>query len=368
MLSEFSFDAKGLGNALKIGALIAVIFISFDFGSRRGVDLLAAASALKAQKNSVVVPAVKAKSPASETGTAFLGTGTTSAVYFRKTNLPANVPAVDGAGTIAIDLETGAILFEKNKDDVYPTASIAKLMTAVIVQETLASSTVITAGSDAISTYGNSGGIVAGESFRVSDLLYGLLLPSSNDASRMFELTQDQPVGKFVSAMNAKAASLGMARTHYADSSGLKQETVSSVSDLVKLLRYIYTKHPEIIATSRARRHSVVSGGRKIRHIWDNINWPAGDKKFIGGKAGFTDEAIETMAGIWIINPSKSGTRPIGIAILGSRRRVSDVRAIVSYIENQFIYGTTTPANNLKKPSTSFSGAAILEAVEQYLR
>lgn len=365
MRHEFAFDSGGLGNALKIGALIAVIFISFDFGSRQGVDLFAAASALAAQKSKVAVPAVKAKGPASETKTAFLGTGTTSLVYFRKTNLPRNVPAVDGAGAIAVDLETGAILFEKNKDDVYPTASIAKLMTAVVVQETFASSTVITAGSDAISTYGNSGGIVRGESFRVSDLLYGLLLPSSNDASRMFELTQEN----FVSAMNAKAATLGMTYTHYADSSGLNQETVSSVSDLVRLLRYIYIKHQEIMTVSRTRRHTVISGGRKIRHIWDNINWLVGDKKFLGGKAGFTDEAIETMAGIWLIDPSKSGTRPIGIVILGSRHRVSDVRAIIGYIENRFVYGTTTTStNDPPKPSITFSGAALLEAVKEYLR
>lgn len=364
MRYEFSFDVKGLGNALKIGALIAVIFISADAGSRQGADLLATASAIRARKNIPAISTTKPKKPAAENSAAFNSISTTSAAYFRKTNLPRNVPAVDGAGAIAADLDTGAILFEKNKDDTYPTASIAKLMTAVIAQETLASSTVITAGSDAILTYGNTGGIVRGESFRVDDLLYGLLLPSSNDAARMFELSQEN----FASAMNRKAATLGMTRTHYADSSGLNQETVSSASDLVKLLRYIYIKHQEITVASRTHEYRAVSGGRKLRHIWDNVNWPAGDQKFLGGKAGFTDEAIETMAGIWLVNPSKSGTRPIGIVILGSHRRVSDVRAIVRYIENQFIYGTTTLTDNLQKPSASFSGAAILEAVEQYLK
>ncbi|MBI4225162.1 MAG: D-alanyl-D-alanine carboxypeptidase [Candidatus Sungbacteria bacterium] len=377
MQDAFSFDRKGVWDILKIGALIAVIFISFDFGSRQGQDLLAAASALKIQKGKPAAPVPKIKNPPSGSALSLLSTSTASAVYFRKTNLPANVPVVEGAGAIAVDLETGAILFEKNKDDIYPTASLAKLMTAVIAQETFASSTIITAGSDSVSTYGNSGGIVRGESFRVSDLLYGLLLPSSNDASRMFELAQDPlrhpPAGGadggFVSAMNAKAASLGMTRTSYVDSSGLKQDTASSAADLVKLLRYIYLKHPEIAAASRTRQHSVVSGGRKIRHIWDNINWPAGDKKFLGGKAGFTDEAIETMAGIWSVNPSQSGNRPIGIAILGSRHRVSDTRAIIRYIENRFVYGTTTPlTHDAPKPGIIFSGAALLEAVKEYLR
>jgi len=363
MWHEFSFDAQSAANLLKIGLLIAVIFISFTFLSQQGADLLATTSADKTRKNSpALVPSIEPKNRAADISPGIVATSTT---YFRKTNLPHHVPVVGGAGALAVDLETGAILFEKNKDDVYPTASVAKLMTGVIAQESLASSTIVTAGSDAISTHGNSGGIVRGESFRVGDLLYGLLLPSSNDAARMFELTQEN----FVSLMNAKAATLGMTRTHYADSSGLRQETVSSAADLAKLLRYIYARHPEITTASRARRHSVVSDGRKIRHIWDNINWPAGDPKFLGGKAGFTNEAIETMAGIWLVNPSKSDSRPIGIVILGSRRRVNDVRAIVRYVETQFVYGAATVlTDSMPKPDAPFSGAAIFESVKEYLR
>ena len=182
MRHEFSFDVKSTGAALKIGVLTAVIFISADFGSRQGADLLVAAAKTAAYRNASALPlsAPKSKSPPVATST-FISDMTantaSSGAYFRKTNLPANVPIVEGAGAIAVDLETGAVLFEKNRDDMYPTASVAKLMTAVIAQETLASSTVITAGADAVSTYGNSGGIVRGESFRVQDLLYGLLLP-----------------------------------------------------------------------------------------------------------------------------------------------------------------------------------------------
>lgn len=362
MRHEFSFDTNGLGAVLKIGVLVAVIFVSADVGSQQGADLLATAGRTSARAHSA--PSISTHDIRSGKSPALTNVSTTSAVYFRKTNLPRNVPVVDGAGVIAADLETGAILFEKNKDDSYPTASLAKLMTAAIGQETFASSSVITAGSDAASFYGNSAGIVSGESFRWSDLLYGLLLPSSNDVARMIERSQPN----LLASMNAKAQELGMTHTHYADPSGLSQDTVSSASDLIKLLRFIYLKHPEIMTASRTREYRVTSGGRKIRHIWDNINWPAGDRRFLGGKAGFTTEAIETMAGIWLVNPSQSGSRPIGIITLGSRRRVNDVRTMVSYIETQFVYGTTTLTNNLQKTNSRFSGAAILEAVREYLR
>ncbi len=92
MQDEFSFDRNGVWDILKIGALIAVIFISFDFGSRQGQDLLAAASALKIQEEKTAAPASKTKSPASETALSLLNTSTTTAVYFRKTNHPQTFP------------------------------------------------------------------------------------------------------------------------------------------------------------------------------------------------------------------------------------------------------------------------------------
>ena len=317
MLHEFSFDKEHILETLKISALVVVIFVSGHLSAREGTKLIETVG---------ISNTIKRGMPAIATTTPKISAATSSpAHFFRKINLPQGVPVVEGAAAIAAGIETGAVLFEKNKDDMYPTASLAKLMTAVIAQETLASSTIITSGSEAISTYGNSGGIVGRESFREDDLLYGLLLPSSNDAARMIELSQKN----FVPAMNKKASELGMTHTHYADSSGLTPDTTSSVSDLVKLLQYIYANHPDIMAVSRTREHVAVSGGRKLRHIWDNVNWPAGDSKFLAGKAGFTDEAMSTMAGIWLINPLKSGARPIAIVVLGTHQRVSDVRSIV---------------------------------------
>lgn len=278
--------------------------------------------------------------------------------YFKKTRLPHEVPVVSAAGAIAIDLETGAILFQKNSKDIYPTASVAKLMTAVITEEYISSSTIIAAGEDSISAYGNTGGMVKGESFLARDLLYGLLLPSSNDAARMLELAHPD----FIALMNDKAQKLGMAHTNFADASGLNQNTVSNVSDLAALLKYILISHPHIALVSRTRTYAAVSSGRKLRHIWDNVNWPAGDARYLGGKAGFTDESLQTMAGAYALNPSGTGPRPIALVVLGSRNRITDIRSIARYIEDQFIYGAIL-THNSEKPSAAFSGASIFEAV-----
>lgn len=257
--------------------------------------------------------------------------------YVRKNNLPHRVPEVTAAAVLATDLETGTILFEKNKQDAFPIASVTKLMTAAIATETIPTSTPLTVSQEALNTYGNSAGLTKGEVFSAAKLLYGLILPSSNDAARMYELAKDN----FLAAMNQKAEGLGMTHTRYADSSGLSKESISSASDLFKLLRYIADNHPDILEVSRYPQYATVSEAKNIRHVWRNVNWPSGDSRFLGGKAGWTEDSLQTMVGIYGINPSEYGGRRIAVVVLGSRDRVRDTRAIIRYIEQGFIYGGT---------------------------
>jgi len=279
--------------------------------------------------------------------------------YFRKTNLPHKVPEVTAAGAIAADLETGAILFEKNKNDPYPTASVAKLMTAAVATETLASSTVLTITDEILSTYGNSAGLVKGEQFTVANLLYALILPSSNDAARAYELTRNT----FLSDMNKAAQKLGMAHSRFADGSGLDQNTIASAHDLFKLLHHLFSNHPAILSLSRLPSFTARVHNKKTTHTWNNINWPRGDARFLGGKAGWTEDSLQTMAGVFGITPSEYGSRPIGIVVLGSRNRVGDVRAIIRYLEGEFIYGAVS-ADNRNDAHIIRTAAAVYEAVQ----
>lgn len=278
--------------------------------------------------------------------------------YFRKTNLPHSVPEVTAASALAADLDTGHILFEKNKTDPFPTASVTKLLTALAALESIASSTEFMITREAYEIYGNSAGFSVGEQFSFTDLLAALILPSSNDAAKVFELAAED----FIGLMNKKAQELGMKQSFFADSSGLSQENVASAADLLLLLKDLYHKQPAVLELSTKKELTTISLGKKIRHTWRNVNWPAGDKRFLGGKAGWTEDSLQTMAGIYNVCVSEFCGRPVAIIVLGSRDRVRDVRAVISYLEKEFIYGSLLSENKTLRKIPA--GAAIFEAVE----
>ena len=284
-----------------------------------------------------------------------------SFAYFRNTLLPHAVPEVTAAAALAADIDTGEVLFEKNKNDAYPTASLTKLMTAVIATEKVKPSRLLAVGDEALATYGNSAGLVKGEAFPASDLMHGLILESSNDIAVMFQLA----VLHFISDMNERAKKLALAKTFFEDSSGLSRNNVTSAADLFSLLRFIDTTYPDILVWSRDAVYPVTSVGKKRTHVWSNVNWPRGDKRYLGGKAGFTDDSLQTMAGLWSTRMSEYGGRRIAITLLGSRSRVQDVRAIIAYLEKVFVYGFSSVADQKSRSAAiSSEGAMIWEALD----
>ncbi len=287
-----------------------------------------------------------------------LDNSTTDFAFFRRSNLPHQVPEVSAAGVLAEDLETGQILFEKNKNDSFPIASVSKLMTATVAMESLKLDDVLTIDREAISAGGTLSGITSGESFKVLDLLYAMILPSANDVATAFRLHDP----KFLEKMNGKAKELGMEQTHYQDSSGLSQENISSAGDLFKLLRYVNGKHPDLLKLTAQKDYSLVSLDKKHKYYWLNVNWPRDDKRFLGGKAGWTSNALQTIAGIYGVRLYEYGWRPIVITVLGSRNRIQDVRAIIKYLESSFVYGNVNKKEEAKNPIIQ-EGASIYQSL-----
>lgn len=273
-----------------------------------------------------------------------------SFVYFRNTLRPHAVPEVSAASALAADIDTGEILFEKNKNDAYPTASLTKLMTALIAIDEVKPSRLLAVGDEALATYGNSAGLVRGEVFPASDLLHGLILESSNDIAVMFELAAPH----FIDRMNARAKKIGLSSaTAFKDSSGLSRDNTTSAADLFTLLRFIDASYPDVLQWSRDAAYTVASANKKKAHVWANVNWPRGDKRYLGGKAGFTDDSLQTMAGIWSVRMAEYGGRRIAITLLGSRNRVRDARAIIAYLEKVFVYGFASGADQKSRSLSS---------------
>ena len=241
-------------------------------------------------------------------------------------------PKISAQSYLIGDLDTGEIIFSKNASDVYPTASLAKLMTATVSLEAVNQYQRATVSKNALTTYGEQGGLKAGETFEVKDLIYPLLLESSNDAAEV--LAEQIGRSQFLSLMNEKADAIGLLSTHFDDPAGLSQETVSTSKDLFKLVRYINNYKSYILAVTRLPQYETG------KHSWHNISRFVSDKNYIGGKDGYTDEAKHTKISLFKMKLSEFSDRNIAFVFLDddTRTKEQDVRTMVDFVGKNVYY------------------------------
>lgn len=226
---------------------------------------------------------------------------------------------------LIFDMETGEPIAEQSADAVVPIASVTKLMTAEIAFADMDLATTTMISYEAIATEGRAGRLVAGEHMTIRELVFPLLLESSNDASSA--LAEAYGHQAFIKRMNARARELGMQETAFADASGLSPENRSTAKDLGILLSHIFN----------ARRHlldiTMLSQYVGVRHDWRNNDPVVGSVGYLGGKHGFTGEAGRTFAGVFEAHLRGGELRPIGIVLLSSDDITHDVERLRSFVE-----------------------------------
>src|ERR1700733_6323888 len=121
--------------------------------------------------------------------------------------------------------------------EVFP-ASTTKVLTALLVLENLPLDKYVTVSEHATQVPQTKLGLRAGESYRVRDLLYGLILKSANDAAVVLGEAVGGTEGKFVEMMNARAKQLGAVHSHFANPHGLPSPGTqyTTASDMAMIL------------------------------------------------------------------------------------------------------------------------------------
>lgn len=226
------------------------------------------------------------------------------------------------------DVESGEIILEKESNHVFPIASVSKLTTALVALDHFTSKQEVTVTRSALETYGPSGGLQAGEKVKALDLLYPLLLESSNDVAELIAEQFGDEV--FAKLMNDKVTALGMSDTSYEEASGLSAKNVSTAHDLFTLAQYIYNDAPHILDITRIREFSLMN------HTWNNYNFFLKDKTFIGGKNGYTDEALRTGVELFQL-PIKKGTstesHTVAVIVLHTDTREQDITKLLDFLK-----------------------------------
>ena len=224
-------------------------------------------------------------------------------------------PYVSAESYIVGNLETGEIYISMNGGKVFPIASVSKLYTALVVQHLFDSDKEITITQSMLDAYGDAGKLVLDEKFTTDELLYALLLESSNDAAEAF--AQSFGYQEFMQEMNGFAHEIGLEHTSFRDASGLSPFNVSNASDLFTLTRYLHGHEKDILKISRTVEFDLATTSDHGGHHFVNINPYSAYSSFVGGKTGRTDEAKESM--ISLFRQEVGGeTYPIAIILLRS--------------------------------------------------
>jgi D-alanyl-D-alanine carboxypeptidase len=229
------------------------------------------------------------------------------------------------------DIDSDTVLIAGDRHAAVPIASVTKLMTALVVYDTLPLDQMVPV---------EESQLIESMVPRLSDrtevsvftLLSLLLLESSNEAAEVLAAAVGRE--KFIAAMNERAYALGMIDTVFTDPAGIGATNVSSAHDLWWLMRYLYLQYPFLLSITRGDAPvpaAITDGYDGVA----NYNLLEGDDGFYGGKIGETSAASQTSVSVHrrTINGQE---RAIAVVLLGSEARSEDVRALLQYLEERY--------------------------------
>jgi D-alanyl-D-alanine carboxypeptidase (penicillin-binding protein 5/6) len=211
--------------------------------------------------------------------------------------------------------------------EVFP-ASTTKVLTALLVLENLPLDKYVTVSEHATQVPQTKLGLRAGESYRVRDLLYGLILKSANDAAVALAEAVAGSEEKFVEMMNARVKQIGATHSHFANPHGLPSQgpQFTTASDMALIFnqalkndffRQVITFKYFVIYSKGGRRCFLKSHNRTLF-----LNW----RRHVFGKTGYTIEAQSCFVGYI---PRRNGI--LIIAVYGCRRRWTDMKYIIEH-------------------------------------
>lgn len=232
--------------------------------------------------------------------------------------------AVNAGSAILMEVSTGTILFEKNKDDRVAVASLTKMMSQILILEAIESGNLtwdeeVKASSNAAGYGGTQIYLQPGEMMSVRDLMKGISMASANDATVVLAERIAGSEEAFVKMMNEKAKELGLQNTNFVNPTGLDEENHYSSAYDMALIAIELMKHEQIFEFSSLYEDY-------LRVDTSNKFWLVNTNKLVrtydgadGLKTGFTDNAGYTMA----VTAKRDNMRLIAI-VLGEE--VSKVR------------------------------------------
>ena len=240
-------------------------------------------------------------------------------------------PEISAKGAIIMDANSKIVLYSKNPNLRFSTASTAKLMTAVVGSQYFKMNDTLTVKTASVE--GSALGLYQGETLSFENLLYAMLLPSANDAA--LAISQNYPGGKaaFVNKMNKMTKNFKLSNTHFGDPAGLfDREDYTTPFDLARLAAFsIQNKKIQSIVSTKEKVITDTTGGNV--YYLNNLNQLLGIDGVNGIKTGYTQEAGQVL-----VTSKKEGEDTLIIVVMGSEDRFLDTRVLLEMIRDNVTY------------------------------
>lgn len=255
--------------------------------------------------------------------------------HFPKNLEPSYIDELDikASSYAVMDRGSNELLISKNLTQELPIASVTKIMTAIVSLENTDLDLELKVSSVAATLGEATMGLTAGEIVTVNELLYGMMLPSGNDAAETLAEGLQGGKSNFVLTMNKKALDLGLFDTYFFNTTGLDGDTrektsFSTALDLLALTNYALSnsKFAEIVATNYIE-FPYKEGQHKDFYLSNILQLNRSYPGIKGVKPGITDFAGETL-----VSYAENGRKQIIVVLLGTQNSKDEVVKIYDYI------------------------------------
>jgi D-alanyl-D-alanine endopeptidase (penicillin-binding protein 7) len=231
---------------------------------------------------------------------------------------------------IAVDNETGEVLYCYNADEVRPVASISKLLSAMVVLDNYRPDTVITISRQDCRRSGRSI-FRAGDKVRMKDLLHAALLKSDNRAARALARAVAGDSENFTEMMNRKAKKLGLTDTEMYEPTGLDERNRSTAADCARLVNSAMLLYPRIADITSLKKYVLKPTNRKRRMRLINTNKMVFSRyKVLAGKTGYIIESDYCLATVLENGQGKCVTVVV-LGVPGPQTRFREARRLANY-------------------------------------
>lgn len=236
------------------------------------------------------------------------------------------------SASVIYDTSSGTNLLEKDISTPRPIASLAKLMTALVIMESHKPNEVVTVGKlPALGPEDQKLGLVEGEEITVGELLKAILIYSANDAANALAIYDSGSVEDFSKKMNDKAKLWGMTNSNFDEPSGLSSKNTSTPKDLIKLASVLSTNQTFKEITSTANSKIFNQDGKA--YTLTTTNKILGSVGVVGMKTGYTLDAGQCL----ITAVERNGRRIITV-VLNSPDRFQESKNMIEWAFNNHIW------------------------------